>query len=121
MKRDTLMLGMVRLKDWAVLAVALLAMAGLFASSQADFSSQRWSYPSVNAYHGSRMSTGGLTSSYRSTDASCTSTCAVHAVALSMLPLAPELSERGLNCIEPSSRLDGQLPMPGRHPPRSAA
>lgn len=107
MKRDTLMLGMVRLKDWAVLAVALLAMAGLFASSQADFSSQRWSYPSVNAYHGSRMSTGGLTSSYRSTDASCTSTCAVHAVALSMLPLAPELSERGLNCIEPPSRLDG--------------
>ena len=110
-----------KLRIWTMAVFAALAMGLLSASTASHAGPPYCSTHAAHADHGSHMETQDLGASNSVAGACCTNDCMLCVASSSLALYSPEGFGRGPICLEPPSRLHGQLPVPGRHPPRSAA
>jgi hypothetical protein len=115
------MSGTVRLLKWVMLTIATLAMVFLFALSQSHAGPQHCWTRTVHAGGESNVRTGGSIIVDPLVDTCCQRACTVCVPSSSTMLQIPEIFVGAPVRIRPSSPLQGQIPTPGRHPPRSAA
>ena len=115
------MSGTVRLLKWVMLTVAALAMVFLFALTQSHAVPQHCLTQVIHSGGESHIQKGGSTGDNPLVDTCCQRACVVGVPSLSTMLQIPEKFERVPIRIPLSSTLQGQIPTPGRHPPRTAA
>lgn len=116
-----MMSGTVRLLKWVMLTVAALAMVFLFALTQSHAGPQHCQTQVVHSDREHHVQTVGSTGDNPLVDTCCQRACTVCVPSLSTMLQTLEIVERAPVYIPPSSPLHGQIPAPGRHPPRSPA
>lgn len=115
------MSGTVRLQKFFILIIAAVAMTFVFASNQSHADLRHCSFHLVHADDVSDIPTDGSTGMASSAEDCCASACTNCVTSWFTLALAPDKFERAPIRVVLSSPLNGQIPNPGRHPPRSAA
>lgn len=110
-----------KLRIWTMAVFAALAIGLLFASTASHAGPQPCSTHVAHADQASHMKTEDLAASGSLAEAYCANDCMLCVAYSSLVLYSPEGFGRGPICLEPPSRLHGQLPVPVRHPPRSAA
>ena len=119
--RERTMSGTIRLLKWVMLTIVALAMVLLFAPPQSHAGPQHCRIQVVDSGGESHVQTGGSTGANPLTDTCCQRVCTVCVPSSSTMLQIPEKFERAPVRIPLSSTLQGQIPAPGRHPPRTAA
>jgi hypothetical protein len=120
--REKVLIGTVRLQNWVMLTVALLAMTLLFAFTQSHADPQPCLSQIVHAGGENHIQTDGQTDmDHSAAHDCCVQACTLCAPSFAVMSLFADQFERPLVPITARSPLHGQIPCPGRHPPRTAA
>jgi hypothetical protein len=119
--REKMMSGILRFQNWIMLTVALLAMTLLFASTQSHAGPPPCPSQIVHAGGENHIQTDGQTDmDHSATHGCCAQACTLCPPSFSVMSLLADQFERALVPITACSPLHGQIPSPGRHPPRTA-
>lgn len=119
--REMVMSGSVRLQIWVMLTIALLAITRLLASTQSHAGPQPCSSQIAHADVESHIQADGQSDMDPSVAHDCCAqACTLCAPSFAVMSLLAYKFERAPVHINPCSPLYGQIPSPGRHPPRTA-
>ncbi|THV19821.1 hypothetical protein [Peteryoungia ipomoeae] len=120
-EREKVMSGILRLQNWVMLTVALVAMTLLFASTQSHAGPPPCSSQILHAGGENHIQIDGQTDmDHSATHDCCAQACTLCAPSFSVMSLFAEKFARVLVPITACSPLQGQIPSPARHPPRTA-
>lgn len=119
--REKVMRRTLGLRNWIMVTIVALAMTPLFASAPSHAAPLSCLSRIVHAGGGSYMPADDRKGLDLWANRCCASACTLCVTWSSPISLAPEAFELGPILVVRSFPFRGQIPAPGRHPPRSAA